>query len=551
MKKIFTCFLTIAAVLCKAQCAGGWLDNSNSATGSFKALCNDSQGNVLAAVNIGGGAFQYQSVNYNSIGNPDIVVMKLGSNNAVLWSHHFYAPSGVTEAYIESIVCDDADNVYIAGYFKGSLAIGGYTLTNTGVESGYIAKLSGSNGNTLWAENSTSSASNSYFNSIAWGDNTLYATGFFDNNCSFGGSSITSAGNRDIMLFKLDAAGTVIDAESYGGTADDQGKCVKVMPGGDVVLGASYASNFMMNSLIVNTNGFHDVLFARIDKNTLSAKWVMQAGSSMDDYAADVDVDTSGNIYGLLGFMQNITVGATTEISAGDKDVGVFKIDSSATVKWFNRFGGPGVEYAGRLRFTGNSIAVSASCDGMVTFTGGLGLANPSVHMLNPLLARFDLNGNYLGHLLGNDANNSSNPFFYGGWHSLSADSNHNIYWSDSFLNQVDFLSMSTSLPTSNNQQSADFLLKVCDVTVDVKEAHGNEAAKAYPNPGHGICTVLFAEPIKTLLLCDALGRPVEIAVLLNVNQAEIITAGLAAGVYVAEVRLASGKINRQKLIVE
>ncbi|NJL81745.1 MAG: hypothetical protein HC917_28775, partial [Richelia sp. SM2_1_7] len=141
-----------------------------------------------------------------------------GSINKVEWVQQLagtFADSGF------GIAADESGNSYITGLFQLNASFGSTTLS-TILNDGFVAKLD-RNGNVLWAEsfNSTSKSK-----SISWGfgidsdkvGNT-YTTGFFSGNVEFGNNSLTSVGDSDVFVTKLDSNGNVIWAEQLENTA--------------------------------------------------------------------------------------------------------------------------------------------------------------------------------------------------------------------------------------------------------------------------------------------------------------------------------------------
>ena len=55
-----------------------------------------------------------------------------------------------------------------------------------------------------------------------------YITGYFQGTVDFGGGDVTSAGNLDIFVLKLDSSGVSQWANTYGGTSSDSGNGITV-----------------------------------------------------------------------------------------------------------------------------------------------------------------------------------------------------------------------------------------------------------------------------------------------------------------------------------
>lgn len=87
--------------------------------------------------------------------------------------------------------------------FSGSSTFGTTTLTSSGDKDIFVAKID-HNGNWLWA-NQAGGISYDYGRGIAVDDNgNSYITGEFEESATFGTTTLTSSGSYDIFVAKLD-----------------------------------------------------------------------------------------------------------------------------------------------------------------------------------------------------------------------------------------------------------------------------------------------------------------------------------------------------------
>ncbi|WP_438001744.1 SBBP repeat-containing protein [Sorangium sp. So ce185] len=68
----------------------------------------------------------------------------------------------------------------------------------------------------------------------------LYITGFFSGTVDFGDGPLTSAGQEDIFLVKLDPSGTLLWSKRFGSGLSEKGHAVAVDGSGNIVLSGSY-----------------------------------------------------------------------------------------------------------------------------------------------------------------------------------------------------------------------------------------------------------------------------------------------------------------------
>ena len=132
---------------------------------------------------------------------------------------------GISDEFVYSIAIDSFGNVYTVGYFAGSIdfdpGIGTFLLNSGSGEDMFIQKLD-AQGNFVWAKQ-MGGISNAYGNSISIDEiGNIYISGNFLGTADFdpgsGTFNMTSAGNYDIFIQKLNSNGDFIWARQMGGS---------------------------------------------------------------------------------------------------------------------------------------------------------------------------------------------------------------------------------------------------------------------------------------------------------------------------------------------
>ncbi len=134
-----------------------------------------------------------------SAGGRDIFVVKYNSSGTLQW---LQTVGNTSNDYAYGITTDVGGNVYITGYFYGTITIGNLSKTAVGSSDALVAKFNNS-GNVQWMQTvGGTSAEESY--SIA-GDTkgNVYAVGFFFGTAIFGSRSKTVTGGRDIFVIRI------------------------------------------------------------------------------------------------------------------------------------------------------------------------------------------------------------------------------------------------------------------------------------------------------------------------------------------------------------
>jgi hypothetical protein len=126
-------------------------------------------------------------------------------------------------------VVDAAGHVDVTGSFQGTADFnpgqGGYTLTSAGGNDAFVCQFDAA-GNFVWARQLGGSGnSECSFGAVDAAGNIYVAGGFYgtvDFDPGPGTAKLTSAGDEDGFVWKLDAAGNFGWARRMGGAATDQ-----------------------------------------------------------------------------------------------------------------------------------------------------------------------------------------------------------------------------------------------------------------------------------------------------------------------------------------
>ena len=273
-----------------AQLIGG---NSEDSVTSVRT---DSSGNVLISgwfdsttLQVGGtmltntGSFTHQSF-----------VAKLTAMGTTLWAKSFGGPY---DDQMNGVTTDGSGNVFITGEFKGSIDLGKGTLSTTVVteSDAYLAKLSGA-GVTEWAIRAGGTGQDRGVAVATDRMGNLYATGSYNSQISFGGSTLSNGGT---YVVKLSSGGTQQWAES--GTRQDTLtiRALTVDPFDQAVIVGEFIGAIQLGSNMLNTGGFTvpQVVVKKYGPSGQSV-WCRQLGDpNFASRGRDVAADASGNLY--------------------------------------------------------------------------------------------------------------------------------------------------------------------------------------------------------------------------------------------------------------
>jgi hypothetical protein len=280
----------------------------------------------------------------------------------------------------------------VTGRFSGTATFGSTTLTSAGDFDVFVAKIDAS-GTYVWATKAGGTASDTGRGVSILSDGSAIVTGWFSGTATFGSTTLTSAGNSDVFVAKIDASGTYVWATQAGGSTFDNGLAISTLSDGSAIVTGYFRSTATFGSTTLTSAGTNDVFVAKIDASGTYV-WATKAGSTSADPGRGVSTLSDGSAIVTGTFQGTVAFGSTTLTSAGGIDAFVAKIDASGTYVWATRAGGTSGD---------GGYAVSTLSDGSVIVTGNfVGTATfgsttlTSAGSYDVFVAKIDASGAYV-----------------------------------------------------------------------------------------------------------------------------------------------------------
>ncbi|MGC9361691.1 MAG: SBBP repeat-containing protein, partial [Candidatus Syntrophosphaera sp.] len=241
-----------------------------------------------------------------------------------------------------SIAMDSAGNSYVTGNFRGTARFGATTLTSSGYEDIYVCKLD-PNGNFIWAKKAGGS-SNDYGKSIDVDSaGNCYVTGYFYGTASFGATTLTSSGEKEILACKLDPNGNFLWAKKAGGMSYDQGFGIAVDSAGNSYVTGCFEGSANFGEITLISSGYLDIFVCTLDTNG-NFVWAVQAGGVFS-CGYGIAVDSAGNSYVTGKFRYTASFGAHIITNSGEYDIFACKLDADGVFRWAVQAGGSRNDY--------------------------------------------------------------------------------------------------------------------------------------------------------------------------------------------------------------
>jgi hypothetical protein len=315
------------------------------------------------------------TANLTSVAGWDAFFAKYDSNGNYIFAKSI---GGTTNQTGRHITLDASGNIYIAGYFGGTMDFdpgpGVASSTSAGNLDTYFAKYD-NNGNYLWGKSIGGTSVEDCYNIKVDAGGNVYVAGFFsltvDFDPSIGTANLTSAGGHDIFFAKYDNNGNYLWANRVGAANDDTGKDIAIDASGGIYITGDYqgTADFDSGSGIANLTaaGMNDIFLTKYDASG-NYLWAKSIGGTNDDNCYSIGIDGGENIYltgvfdGTADFDPSAATATITTI--GMADIFIAKYDNNGNYIWAKNMGSTNNEYS-------NCITVDAA--GIFYITGQYG----------------------------------------------------------------------------------------------------------------------------------------------------------------------------------
>jgi hypothetical protein len=326
---------------------------------------------------------------FTSNGGRDIFIQKLDANGDFIWAKTLGASGG--EEPNDIVVMANGD-IVCTGTYEGTVDFdpnaGVQNLSMVGLVDAFILRLD-SNGNYVWAKSVGGNAFDQIESLAIDSAQNIYAGGKFRNTVDFDPGTatfnLTSNGNYDAFVLKLNTNGDFVWAKSFGSSNWEDCTAIEVDNLGNVVAtGAFYftvdfdpnAGNFSLTSAQNK-----DIYILKLDTNG-DFVWAKQvAGATGDDYATAIDIDTQNDIYVTGVFWQSADFDPSSAVltlnAVGGWDAFILKLDELGSLDWVKTFGGVSTDGGNDIAIDNNgAIYTSGDFIGTVDFDPNAGVTN-------------------------------------------------------------------------------------------------------------------------------------------------------------------------------
>jgi hypothetical protein len=263
-----------------------------------------------------------------------LYIAKLNSSGDWQWVRQILVSTQTSSANIHNAVVLDDGSICVSGGLSGTVNFGTHSITSYGNGDVYIAKID-ADGNWLWV-NHFGGSGNDYCCGLA-SDSTdnIYIAGLFVGLSDFGTTELTSVGYNDIFIAKCNADGTFGWAIQCGGSDEFEwlGNALAISQNDEIFFTGGFEGTATFGEYQLTSNGGMDIVIGKINLDG-NWIWVVNSGGSGSDTGRCITTDQQGYIYVSGDFQNVVSFGAEELTCISNTDIYLAQLDNSGNYIW-------------------------------------------------------------------------------------------------------------------------------------------------------------------------------------------------------------------------
>ncbi|MEA1972491.1 MAG: PKD domain-containing protein, partial [Candidatus Cloacimonadota bacterium] len=311
----------------------------------------DSDNNIFVT-GIYSGTINFDTQTLTPTADSEAFVAKFNDSGEFVWAASSQGNIGEeNKSYAVSL--DYSENVIICGEYTGTITFGESTVTALDDNDIFVAKLN-NDGDWLWGQTGGSNSSYDAGEDVVCdSDDNIYVTGHFREDATFGDIQVPEIGTVCIFLAKLTPEGNWEWVSPAGGSSIDMGFGVAIDSENEIFVTGMFKddANFGEHSIV--GNGEYEAFIA----NNIDGEWqwVVNGGSPNHEISFGIDLDNDENILISGRFRETAIFGEYQVTSNGDEDAFCAKLNSNSQ-EWEWVVAGGGIDQDNSLSVSSNSL---------------------------------------------------------------------------------------------------------------------------------------------------------------------------------------------------
>ncbi|GAB4557639.1 MAG: hypothetical protein Tsb0020_01960 [Haliangiales bacterium] len=276
-------------------------------------------------------------IRLRATGSDDIFVAQFDPKGDTEWA---FSLGGLDSDGANDVAVAADGAIYITGSFKDTMKVADDPLESAGNEDIFVLKLT-PQGHLAWIQRFGHRGRDFGQRLAIDGAGHIVLLAEFTDEVTIGGDTLTSEGNRDLAVAKLTSAGEIVWSRRFGSPFNEFGLGLAVDPAGNIALTGSFDNQIDFGGGKLTSAGESDIFVAKLDADGAHL-WSKRFGGAREDIGYGVAADRYGNLAVTGWFWNTLDVGGTELRAEGvNKDIFLLKLSAAGDSLWAHRFGGP------------------------------------------------------------------------------------------------------------------------------------------------------------------------------------------------------------------
>ncbi len=162
----------------------------------------------------------------------------------------------------------------------------------------------------------------------------LYITGTYLDEFTMDGQSVTSNGDLDGFIAKVDVNGNLVWLTSVGGESYDAIEAIALRPSGDLIITGYFQGEMTIGGTTLQAADSLDqnVFVASIGTSSGAGNWAWSGGGDGIDIGQAVSVSSTDEIYLVGSYTGTAMFGQQQLVSRGSDDIFILRMDATGSV---------------------------------------------------------------------------------------------------------------------------------------------------------------------------------------------------------------------------
>ncbi len=256
----------------------GKMDWIKSVTGQYMVsvldLAIDQMGNIFLVGYFGhhnlGGNIKFGEITLETYGGRDIFLAKYSSDGECLWATHAGSSNSNGNDFGIGIAINAEEGCLISGWFEGEAIFEQNTVASLGGRDAFVANYD-REGNLEWVNSGGGKKDDQATCVLTDQEGNYYWAGKFTGIAKIAGEEVSSDGEEDIFILKMDAMGETLWIRQLGGNSKDWNSDgvtkLSINNLGQIVMTGHFSGRMKIGDKWLDSKGREDIFLLFFDKN--------------------------------------------------------------------------------------------------------------------------------------------------------------------------------------------------------------------------------------------------------------------------------------------